>query len=901
MKHFPCFKIIIVCCFWLTSLVGCGESGSKDNTEPSTVNGPENTSNNQSDTAFIPHIIDFDYQPKYRFLRLAQDQVVEEQMINGSGEILFPNKQVIERGNLKISVANIEDPDGIGRVLLGFNDAERAMVVCDEYCPSPLSFVQTGINPFNFNQMPGNITLQVWVEDVSGHLTMIAAQQVNWIPESVVVEPPLRTESGEVTLSWQKTEKAIRYNVYLASMLISDVRLIDSMPDKQKAIAQAETSWSFSGLDPQKNYYAKVTAIDGSGESAFSDNILLSATDIVMPVANSDTFFGLKLQAISGNVLENDQDFGLGPLTVQTPALIPPKNGDLELLADGSFTYFPRSGFYGSDSFVYVITNMQGATAQAVVSLEVVKDNQAPVALTNKYATAINNALEVKGLGLIGNDVDFDGDILVIKTTPVTNVQHGSLILNSDGTFSYTPNTDFVGEDSFEYELVDNKGGSSTASVSIKVQAVLTNIPPVALSDSFETSEDIMLNVQSPGICANDSDIMIDTGNVVNDPSYYSQISILEPTKNGTLMLTGEGSFQYMPNENYYGQDTFLYEITDLDGESAIASVVLNVTAINDAPIAMDDFSQVAQGEPVAINVLNNDLDIDGTLNFSSVNVVDAPKFGTVTINSSSGQMTYQSDANYTGEDHYVYSVFDNDGAESNTAFVYITVTGENAGPSALSFGLDTPQEQSVDIDLSEKVTDPDGINFNSLTVFNGPSHGELTMNAVDLVVTYTPESGFYGLDQFNYTVEDTLGSVSNIATVAVSVIQSNIPPVAVNDNAEVTVGSAVTINVLQNDFDDIALDPTTVEIVSSPSFGSAVVQPNGTILYTHNTATIGSDGFSYKVKDSEGVYSNIAFVSMIVKATMPRPISALQNSSAKKVRSNLGGNHDLSSPFLIR
>jgi hypothetical protein len=868
MMNLAQVRISALNCLLIAVLIGCGsETSSEDAASSSSSNFVNSPSNNDIDAVFEPRMIDFTYQPKYLFSRWDYGQIVEEQMLNGSGDILFPQKQVIERGNLKIAVANIVDPDGIGRVLLGFNQAERAMVVCEQYCPSPFSFYQTGINPFNFNQTPGNITLQVWVEDLNGNLTAIDSQQVNWIPQSVVIGSSQRTESGEVTLSWHKLDKALRYNVYLSSMLISDVRLIDSLPDSQKAIALTATDWMFSELEPRKSYYAKVTAVDGSGESAFSENVLLTATDIVLPLAVSDTFSGLKRQPLSGNVLENDQDFGLGPLTVQTPALVQPKNGDLALFSDGSFTYSPRNGFFGNDTFVYIVTNIQGATAQAVVNLVIVKDNQAPIAISNNYATAIDSLLEVTGLGLLGNDIDFDGDDISINTIPIKNVQNGILTLNNDGSFSYLPNNGFVGEDSFEYEVRDGKGGISSANVSIKVERILTNIPPVAFNDSFETSEDMMLNAQSPGILVNDYDGVIGTGNVVTDPSLYSQISILQPSENGTTILTEEGAFQYIPNENFYGQDAFVYEITDLDGETAKALVLLTINSVNDAPVAMDDFSQVVKGESVVIGVLNNDLDIDGTLDFQSVNIVDEPKSGKVSVDRSTGQITYQNNANYSGDDHFVYSVRDNEGAESNTAFVNISVTEENAGPTASSFGVETVQDQGVEIDISENVSDPDGINFSSLKILSGPSHGVLSINAINTVVTYTPESGFHGLDQFNYTVEDTHGSVSNIATVAISVTTSNAAPVAVNDIVEVKVGSAVTIDVLQNDFDDLALNPSTVEIVSEPNFGSVVVQSDGTVTYTHTALSIGPDVFTYQVQDSDGISSNIALVSINVVA----------------------------------
>ncbi|KZN32511.1 Ig-like domain-containing protein [Pseudoalteromonas luteoviolacea] len=828
-----------------------------------------------------PKVVDFSYQPRYRFARLTENQVVDELMINGTGELIHPTDTVTERGNLTVSVDNIEDPDGIGRVLLGFNDTQQAIVLCDNNCSTPFKFTQTGINPFNFGQESGSINIQVWVEDLSGNLTVVATKQVNWLPRSIVVEPTQRGEDGTVSVSWQALDEALRYNVYLAQSPINNLASVTSLPDGRRVIALTGTNQEFTGLDPQEHYYLRVTGIDGSGESAFSESIMLPATELIFPVANNDSFTGEQFQAISGNVLSNDQDLGFGPLQVVLPALVSPQNGDLNLLSNGNFTYTPKESFFGSDSFVYQVVNTQGATAQATVSINIERTNQNPIAIPNSYALQKNTELSVSGGGLLVNDIDFDGDTVSVNTTPIVDVQNGTLTLNSDGTFTYTPAADFVGSDFFEYRIEDGNGGFATADVSISIEEELTNTPPVAVNDSYETSEDILLQVSAPGILENDSDDQLDSGStdLIN-----LQIEISETTKNGLLELTSEGGFRYTPSENFSGQDFFVYQVSDLQGSTAAAFAVINIIAVNDPPMAMDDSVEVTAGAQIEIDVANNDLDIDGVLDLSTLTAVMQPMHGSLTLNSAN-KFVYQSEAGFDGTDYFTYTVKDNEGATSNEAFVYIFVTTQNTPPVAVNDVSSTVQDTSVSINVLANDSDPDGsLNGTTLEIVTAPQHGSTSINTSDHLVIYLPESGFVGIDTFEYRVQDNRGDFSNTATVTVTVTEANQPPIANNDTAEVEIGNSVFISVLQNDTDaDGLIDFSTLELVASPSKGTVSIGSTGSFTYQHTGTAVGTDSFSYQVRDNLGALSNIALVSITIVEPDTTPIANPDSATLDK------------------
>ena len=150
------------------------------------------------------------------------------------------------------------------------------------------------------------------------------------------------------------------------------------------------------------------------------------------------------------------------------------------------------------------------------------------------------------------------------------------MVLNSDGTFVYTPDTNFFGNDSFVYEVSDGNGGIAQATVNITVGSV--NDGPVAADDTFVTTEDASL---TDSVLGNDSDTDGDTLTVNTTP-------VSDPA-NGTVVLNADGTFTYTPDANFFGSDSFVYEVTDGNGGTAQATVNITVDSVNDAPVAADD------------------------------------------------------------------------------------------------------------------------------------------------------------------------------------------------------------------------------------------------------------------------------------------------------------------------
>lgn len=316
------------------------------------------------------------------------------------------------------------------------------------------------------------------------------------------------------------------------------------------------------------------------------------------PVANPDTAVTTQGAAVAVAVLANDTDPEGDPLTV-TSAISGSANGSVTTNGT-TVTYTPTAGFFGTDSFTYVISDGNGNTATGSVTVTVNRSNVAPVANADSAVTVTNVAVTID---VLANDTDADGDILSISG--VSQGTNG--VVSTDGaTVTYTPNTGFSGIDGFTYDIADGFGGSATGNVSVTVNAV-GNRAPVANADTASVNEDAILDVASPGVLANDTDLDADPLTAVLDtgPAHG---------RAGTFVLNGDGSFHYEPAVNFNGVDTFTYHANDGVADSAVVSVSITVNPVNDAPVANADrlfLTQMGTQTFPSPGVLANDTDPD--------------------------------------------------------------------------------------------------------------------------------------------------------------------------------------------------------------------------------------------------------------------------------------------------
>jgi VCBS repeat-containing protein len=574
------------------------------------------------------------------------------------------------------------------------------------------------------------------------------------------------------------------------------------------------------------------------------------------PVAVSETYSTSFNTPVSGNVSPNDSDPENDPLTFSVYQQ--PGHGSVSLNSDGSFTYTPNSGFSGEDFFIYRVTDNTGSNpnfANASATIIVAPGpNNPPDAVDDSYSTTVDTP--VAG-DVCANDTDADGDTLT--HTIATNPTHGSVTLNTDGTFTYTPNSGYTGVDTFTYTSDDGNGGTDTATVTVTITAPVNN-PPNAVNDSYSTTVDTPV---AGDVCTNDTDA---------DGDLLSH-SLTTGPSNGTVTLNTDGTFTYTPNSGYTGVDTFTYTSDDGNGGTDTATVTVTVSGpTNNPPNAVNDSYSTSVNTPVAGDVCTNDTDADGDL--LSHSLTTGPSNGTVTLNTD-GTFTYTPNSGYTGVDTFTYTSSDGNGG-TDTATVTVTVSGPtNNPPNAVNDSYSTSVNTPVAGDVCTNDTDADGDTLTH-TIATGPSNGTVTLNT-DGTFTYTPNSGYTGVDTFTYMSSDGNGG-TDTATVTVTVSgPTNNPPNAVNDSYSTSVNTPVAGDVCTNDTDADG-DTLTHTIATGPAHGTVTLNTDGTFTYTPTTGYTGVDTFTYTSNDGNGG-TDTATVTVTVSGPTNNPPNAVNDS----------------------
>jgi VCBS repeat-containing protein len=560
------------------------------------------------------------------------------------------------------------------------------------------------------------------------------------------------------------------------------------------------------------------------------------------PVAADDSYStspNTPLNVPAPGVLANDSDADGNALTATLTNNA--AHGTVVLSPNGSFTYTPSRDFSGTDTFKYRARDSTGQQSNTATVTITVLANVPPVAANDSYSTNQDTKLTVNaGSGVLANDTDANGNALTASL--IGNVSHGTLALSANGSFTYTPAAGFVGADSFTYRANDGSLNSNTATVSITVAAV--NHPPVAANDTYSTPKGTTLNVNAAsGVLANDSD---PDGNTLT-------ALLVGNVAHGTLTLNANGSFTYTPAAGYTGPDSFTYHANDGSLNSNTATVSITVTFVDSPPVAVNDSYTTPSGTTLNVpikGVLNNDTDPDGDA-LTAV-LVSNPSHGTLQL-FATGAFSYTPAAGYTGADSFTYRA--NDGTlNSNTATVAINVTKVNTPPVAVADSYSTNEDTTLNVPAKGVLTNDTDVDGDTLiAVFpTNPGHGTLTLNS-DGSFTYTPALHYSGPDSFTYRANDGAAN-SDPATVSITVVPVNHPPVAVADSYTTVENTPLKVpakGVLANDT-DIDGDALTAILVTGPAHGTVALSADGSFTYTPTLLYSGADAFTYRANDGK-------------------------------------------------
>jgi len=292
------------------------------------------------------------------------------------------------------------------------------------------------------------------------------------------------------------------------------------------------------------------------------------------------------------------------------------------------------------------------------------------------------------------------------------------------------------------------------------------NLAPVAQNDKADVHEDnkVIINVLS-----NDHDL---DGSLI-----LSSVEIISNPEHGKILaVNGQtGAVTYGPDQDYFGSDLFKYIVFDDKGKASNqATVSINISSINDAPVAANDSVETGEDKAITIPVLENDQDIDGKLYPASVKLVNSPVHGKTSIDTETGNITYTPIHNYSGPDKFSYTVEDDSGAVSNAALVVLSISAQNDPPVISELPvIEFNEDDSYKIAFTELygyVDDPDTPKDLLAIKLTGGKHVSTDTDELNIIVT--AESNWFGKDTLLLEVND--GELSDKADLFVVVHSVN-------------------------------------------------------------------------------------------------------------------------------
>ncbi|MGY5728490.1 tandem-95 repeat protein [Vibrio chemaguriensis] len=595
---------------------------------------------------------------------------------------------------------------------------------------------------------------------------------------------------------------------------------------------------------PNDNYHGtdSFTYIVTSGGVSESTTVNVDVTPVNdAPVAKDDTATTQEDTAVTIDVLPNDADVDGDKLSIQS-ASVPEAQGTVEI-ADGKLVFTPAENFHGDAEITYTVTD-GSLTDQATVNVTVNAVNDTPVVESSiadqtlaedfmPYTIDLNTAF---------SDVDnADGD-LTFSISGNSNIQ----VAIVNGIATITPTADWNGSEILTFTATDPSGENVS-------QTVNFTVAPVAdiVADKATVVEDTPTIIKVLGNDTFEGDDKVVSLDTNNGPA------------NGTVSVNSDGSVTYTPNDNYHGTDSFTYIVTS-GGVSESTTVNVDVTPVNDAPVAKDDTAVTDEDTPVTIDVLPNDTDVDGdTLSIQSASVPEAQ--GKVVI--VDGKLVFTPADNFHGDAEITYTV--TDGSLTDQAKVTVTVNAVNDTPVVESSIADQTLAEDFTpytIDLNTAFSDVD--NVDGELSFSVSGNSNIQVAIVNGIATFTPTADWNGSETLTFTATDPSGeSVSQTVNFTVA-------PVAdiVADKATVVEDTATIIKVLDNDTFEGDDKVVSLDTSKGPANGAVSVNPDGTVTYIPDDNYVGKDTFTYVV--TSGGVSESTTVEVNVTPVNDAPVA---------------------------
>ncbi|HCG8515461.1 TPA: tandem-95 repeat protein [Vibrio parahaemolyticus] len=687
------------------------------------------------------------------------------------------------------------------------------------------------------------------VEVVDGKLVFTPAENFNGDAEiTYTVTDGQLTDEAKVTVTVNPvndaptikvdavesiTEDAVNTDTVVATLTVRDT----DTPEDQLTVSLENNSNGYFVLvgNEVKLTQVGVDAVNNDELNLKDLTISASVSDGVNPTANdSDSLVVNRVNdaptvenAIADQVLSED----FATYTIDLNEVFKDTDSSLEFsvsgnnsiqisIVNGVATINPTADWNGSEILTFTATDPSGESVSQTVNFTV-----APVVDIEADSTNVVEDTPTI-INVLGNDT-FEGKDKVVSLDAENGPKNGTVIVNNDGTVTYTPNDNYVGKDTFTY-IVTSGGVSESTTVEVNVTPV--NDAPVAKDDIATTQEDTAVTID---VLPNDTDV---------DGDKLSIQSASVPEAQGKVEIV-DGKLVFTPAENFNGDAEITYTVTD-GALTDQATVKVTVNAVNDTPVVESNIADQALAEDftpytIDLNTAFSDVDnVDGELTFS---VSGNSNIQVAIVN---GIATITPTADWNGSETLTFTATDPSGESISQTVNFTVAPVADIVADSVTVVEDTPTIIKV---LGNDTFEGDD-KVVSLDTNNGPANGTVSINP-DGSVTYTPNDNYHGTDSFTYIV--TSGGVSESTTVSVDVTPVNDAPVAKDDIATTQEDTAVTIDVLSNDT-DVDGDKLSIQSATVPEAQGKVEIVDGKLVFTPAENFNGQAEITYTVTDGQ-------------------------------------------------
>ncbi|HHC6501222.1 TPA: tandem-95 repeat protein, partial [Vibrio parahaemolyticus] len=703
-----------------------------------------------------------------------------------------------------------------------------------------VKLTQAGVDAVNNDELNlKNLTISASVSD---GVNPTASDSDSLIVNRVNDAPTIKVDAVESI-----TEDAVSTDTVVATLTVRDT----DTPEDQLTVSLENNSNGYFVLvgNEVKLTQAGVDAVNNDELNLKDLTISASVSDGVNPTANdSDSLIVNRVNdapvakddiattqedtAVTIDVLPNDSDVDGDKLSIQS-ASVPEAQGKVEIV-DGKLVFTPAENFHGDAEITYTLTD--GAlTDQATVNVTVNAVNDTPAVESNladqtlaedftPYTIDLNTAF---------SDVDnVDGE-LTFSVSGNSNV----LVSIENGIATISPTADWNGSEILTFKATDPSGESIS-------QTVNFTVAPVAdiVGDKATVVEDTPTIIKVLGNDTFEGDGKVVSLDTNNGPA------------NGTVSVNPDDSVTYTPNDNYHGTDSFTYIVTS-GGVSESTTVSVDVTPVNDAPVAKDDIATTQEDTAVTIDVLPNDTDVDGDkLSIQSATVPEAQ--GKVEI--VDGKLVFTPAENFNGHAEITYTV--TDGELTDEAKVTVTVNPVDDAPTIKVDAVESITEDAVSTDTivaTLEVADTDTPEDQLTVSLENNSNGYFVLVGDEVKLT---QAGVDAVNNDELNLKDL--TISASVSDGVNPTASDSDSLVVNRvNDAPTVENAIADQVLSEDFDAYTIDLNEVFKDSDSSLEFSVSgNSNVLVLIENGIATIsptadwnGSETLTFTATDPSG------------------------------------------------